>query len=204
MSKKDRSSYIRAVECLISKPSLSNPAEVPGARNRLDDFAAAHIQETNNIHFNGNLYAWHRYFTWAYEQTLRNECSYTGGQPYWDWTLYADDPRLSPVFDGSKYSMGSNGKVIPHGPTLLAAFGKQFTLPPGTGGGCIETGPFSNLTVRSYVFQDVRVFQPPPSIPFFVFLLAGYCHRYPLGILCSQSYKLELHSNPHQYRSTSA
>jgi len=136
------------VECLTKKPSRSKRAEVPGARNRLDDFAAAHIQETNNIHFNGNLYAWHRHFIWTYEQALRNECGYRGSQPYWDWTLFAEDPRLSPVFDGSKYSMGGNGKVIPHGATLLKAFGKEFTLPPGTGGGCIEKGPFSKLTVN--------------------------------------------------------
>lgn len=148
MSKGDRLDYIKAVECLTKKASISNPAEVPGARNRLDDFAAAHIQETNNIHFNGNLYAWHRHFVWTYEQTLRNECGYQGAQPYWDWTLSADDPRLSPVFDGSKYSMGGNGKVIPHGATLLTAFGKDFTLPPGTGGGCIEKGPFSDLKVN--------------------------------------------------------
>lgn len=165
MSKKDRAAYIKAVNCLISKPTLSNLTEVPGARNRLDDFAAAHIQNSNDIHFNGNLYAWHRYFTWSYEQTLRKECGYKGAQPYWDWTLFADDPRKSPVFSGGAYSMGGNGEAIVHGATLLSAFGKQFTLPPGTGGGCIQEGPFSNLTVRGCIsLQCPNSLYPFPAI----------------------------------------
>src|SRR5438034_10944936 len=155
MSKKERIEYTDAVKCLISKPNLSLPADVPGARNRLDDFAAAHIQLSNDIHFNGNLFAWHRYFVWIYEQTLRKECGYKGAQPYWDWTLSADDPRLSPVFDGSETSMGGNGEPILHGATLLSAFGKQCMLPPGTGGGCVTSGPFSDLTVCQLGFLNV-------------------------------------------------
>jgi tyrosinase len=162
MSRGDRKEYIEAVTCLIKKPALSKPTDVPGARNRLDDFAAAHIQQSNNIHFNGNLYAWHRYFTWAYEKALREECGYKGSQPYWDWTLSADDPRKSPVFDGSPYSMGSNGKVTFHGATLLTAFGKQFTLPPGTGGGCVEKGPFSDLIVNLGVNPTIIAPVPAP------------------------------------------
>jgi len=29
----------------------------------------------------GNFLSWHRYYTWAYEQALRNECGYNGTQP---------------------------------------------------------------------------------------------------------------------------
>ena len=90
----------------------------------------------------------HRYFTHIYEKALRDECGYTGTQPYWDWTLDWQDPRRSTVFDGSDASMGSNGKPTPHGPTNISAFGITAAIPPGTGGGCIERGPFANATVN--------------------------------------------------------
>jgi hypothetical protein len=33
------------------------------------------------IHGNGLFLTWHRYFVWAYEQALRDECGYEGYQP---------------------------------------------------------------------------------------------------------------------------
>ena len=149
MKKQDRIEYIRAVKCLYKKkPPLSLSQDVPGARNRLDDFQATHIQRTPNIHLNGYFFGWHRHFTWLYEQALRNECSYHGPTPYWDWTLYTDDLQRSPIFDGSDTSMGGNGEYYPHGPILATGFA-TFTIPAGTGGGCVKEGPFTDHTVCS-------------------------------------------------------
>lgn len=45
--------------------------------------------------------------------------------------------------------MGGNGEPLtPHNPLDISAFGINATLPPGTGGGCVETGPFANATVN--------------------------------------------------------
>ena len=96
----------------------------------------------------GLFFHFHRYFVWLYEKALRDECGYRGTQPYWDWTLSWQDPRNSTVFDGSPTSLGSNGRTIPHGPTNISALGVQLTLPPGTGGGCVYSGPFTNYTVN--------------------------------------------------------
>ena len=91
----------------------------------------------------------HRYFTWLYEKALQDECEYKGTQPYWDWTISWEDPRKSTVFDGSPVSMGSNGKPLTsRGPIDIAAFGISASLAPGTGGGCIESGPFANASVN--------------------------------------------------------
>jgi tyrosinase len=147
MSATDRIAYTDAVKCLHSLPPKSSPADVPGARSRFDDFVAAHIEQAYNIHFGGNLFVWHRAYTWYFETALREECGYQGTQPYWDWSLYADDPASSPLFDGSATSIGGNGESIVHGPTLLKAFGLEVSLPPGTGGGCVTQGPMANWTV---------------------------------------------------------
>ncbi len=61
-----------------------------------------------------------------------------------------NSPRDSPVFDGSDTSLGSDGAAVPHqGIQVVMPF---TTLPipfqPGTGGGCVFKGPFSDLTVH--------------------------------------------------------
>lgn len=85
----------------------------------------------------------HRYLVWLYEKALRDQCGYTGYQPYWDWSLSWEDPRNSTVFDGSPYSMGSNGQFIPHEATTISSLGLNLTVPPATGGGCVYSGPFT-------------------------------------------------------------
>jgi tyrosinase len=97
------------------------------------------LRVTNRCCVQGNFLTWHRYFTWAYEQALRNECGYKGYQPYWSWPKYADDPLNSPIFDGSEYSMSGDGSYIPHdGPEAAPGI----ILEPGHGGGCVTSGPF--------------------------------------------------------------
>lgn len=74
---------------------------------------------------------------------------------YWDWTLDAANLMASPVFDGSPYSLGGNGSPIPARPgpiffIILAPTVNRivnFTGVESTGGGCVTTGPFANLTV---------------------------------------------------------
>lgn len=93
-----------------------------------------------------------RYYVWHYEQALRTECGYKGYQPYWDWSKWASAPQDSPIFDGSAYSMGGNGEYIPHSGLVLLppAEGVNPTvyLEPGFGGGCVQTGPFANMTIN--------------------------------------------------------
>lgn len=76
----EKKEYIKAVRCLQTLPSKSGPS-VPGARSRYDDFVAVHMDGSGanyTIHNTGNFLTWHRYFLWAYEEALRNECSYSG------------------------------------------------------------------------------------------------------------------------------
>lgn len=51
------------------------------------------------------------------------------------------------MFDGSDSSLGTNGEYIPNKPDLTFV-GTNFTIPAGSGGGCVMSGPFSNYTVN--------------------------------------------------------
>ncbi|TQB76544.1 hypothetical protein MPDQ_007465 [Monascus purpureus] len=124
-SKDEKVDYIDAVLCLQSTPSKTPADLVPGARSR--------------------------WFIWEFEQALRNECGYKGTLPYWDWPRSAEVGLENyPVFDGSMTSMSGNGEHIPNeGTVVISGNGlPPILIPPGTGGGCVTSGPFVNYTVN--------------------------------------------------------
>ncbi|KAG4436158.1 hypothetical protein IFR05_008362 [Cadophora sp. M221] len=151
----DRKAYIKAVLCLMSSPSKLPAGKFPGATNRYEDFVVVHMQQTLNIHGTGNFLSWHRYYTWAYEQTLRNECGYNGTQPYWDWGRWSSDPESSPIFDGSDTSMSGNGQKVSHKATSVG--------PAQNGGGCVQKGPFANMTVHLGPVSPIADPAPPKN-----------------------------------------
>ncbi|KAK1752335.1 hypothetical protein QBC47DRAFT_433415 [Echria macrotheca] len=147
LSKAERKDYIKAVKCLMNKPSKYSPTAAPGAKTRYDDFVAVHINQTISIHGTANFLSWHRWFTYTFEQALRNECGYKGYQPYWNWGRWAQDPQSSPIFDGSDTSMSGNGVFEQHNCTQALPSGLN-CIPPGEGGGCLKDGPFKDMTVN--------------------------------------------------------
>ncbi|KAF6827768.1 tyrosinase central domain protein [Colletotrichum plurivorum] len=152
LTKQERLDYIKAVQCFTSKPARTPSEIVPGAKTRFDDFVTTHVNQTFSIHLTGNFLSWHRHYTWLYEEALREECGYTGTQPYWDWTKTAiTGLETSPIFDGSETSMSGDGEHVPNqGPLIIADIdGKEIVrLPTGNGGGCVKSGPFKNFTVN--------------------------------------------------------
>ncbi|KAI1877138.1 uncharacterized protein JN550_001210 [Neoarthrinium moseri] len=147
LSNNEKLAYTNAVKCLMSKPAKTPSDQVPGAKSRYDDFVATHINQTLTIHATGNFLSWHRYFSWAFEQTLRDECGYKGYLPYWNWGKSAKDPINSPYFDGSIYSQGGNGVFAQHNCTNAMPSGLN-CIPPGQGGGCVKTGPYAGITAN--------------------------------------------------------
>ncbi|RGP60415.1 tyrosinase [Fusarium longipes] len=152
LSKKDKKSYIDAVKCLQSKPAKGPESFAAGAKTRFDDWVSVHLNSTSNIHYTGNFLSWHRYFTWLYEEALRNECGYKGTQPYWDWSLTAiSGLTKSSIFDGSDTSLSGDGESI--GEQADIVLGASSGLPPvylktGNGGGCVKSGPFKTMSVN--------------------------------------------------------
>jgi tyrosinase len=146
-----RKAFTDAVICLQNtEPQIMTAAEAPnypGVKSRYDEFVATHINYTLNIHDTADFFPWHRAFAHFLERDLKNLCGYTDTLPYWNWAEDADAPQDSPLFNGDEYSMGGNGLFIPgRRDTWLAQ--QDIVYPPGTGGGCLENGPFSEYTVN--------------------------------------------------------
>jgi tyrosinase len=153
-SDSDRQSYLKAVQCLASKPSQRDKTLVLGTRNRRDDFVYAHINQTDFIHNSGLLLPLHRQFIWANERSLQTECGYTGAQPYWDWAEFSADQTMSKVFDDSGTSFGGNGQSVSHSASsapMIGILGFNFTLqrPAGTNGGCVQGGGLATTASTS-------------------------------------------------------
>ncbi|KAK6214456.1 hypothetical protein LQW54_004363 [Pestalotiopsis sp. IQ-011] len=144
LTNQEKLAYTSAVKCLMSKPAQTPADQAPGAKSRYDDFVTTHVNQTINIHATGNFLSWHRYLSWAFEQALRDECGYNGYLPYWNWGKSALDPINSPYFDGSEYSQGGNGVYAEHNCTEALPSGLN-CIPPGEGGGCVETGPYVGI-----------------------------------------------------------
>ncbi|KXN80929.1 Tyrosinase [Leucoagaricus sp. SymC.cos] len=151
LSVKQRLDYLQAVQCLLAKPPLTSTEVAPGVGARYEDFVITHILQTLSIHFVGHFLPWHRYFTAIYEKALREECGYKGAQPYWDWTLdvtpssrFVESPMWDPIT-----GFGGNGPFVEIDPS------NPFAVPGRTGGGCVQDGPFKNMTVRMGPVGDV-------------------------------------------------
>ncbi|EKD12593.1 putative tyrosinase central domain protein [Drepanopeziza brunnea f. sp. 'multigermtubi' MB_m1] len=165
ISSAEKLSYIAAIKCMQNSSAITPVSAVPGVRSRFDDFAALHINQTTTIHWTSVFYAWHRQYTWLYEKALREECGYTGYQPYWDWSSTSTH-AAHPLFDGSETSISGNGKAVAHSsyvliptPTVINS-----TATSGTGGGCLTSGPFANFTINLGPFgapvQDGFAYNP--------------------------------------------
>jgi tyrosinase len=142
------------VHCLANKPARNSKALVPGAVNRLDDLTYIHINQTNIVHNDGYFLAFHRLLLQQFETAMREECGYKGFLPYWDNARFSEDQLASKLWDSSATSFGGDGEFLPndHGPYTViipGLVGNNFTIvkSAGTGGGCITSGPFKNLTI---------------------------------------------------------
>jgi tyrosinase len=141
MSGDERIAYTDAVNCIMKQPSNLDPTLYPGATNKFEDYAAIHIARSLNIHVSGFFLTWHRLYLQLWYHDLQETCGYTGAMPYWNWPATAGNLQTSSVFDGSPTSMSGDGLANNTGPIGL---GPNFTIPHGTGGGCVTTGPFAN------------------------------------------------------------
>ncbi|KAK3349056.1 hypothetical protein B0T25DRAFT_233859 [Lasiosphaeria hispida] len=147
LSVAEREDYVKAVQCLMKLPPKAPKDKYPGALSRFDDFVAYHMTHAMELHDNYHLFPAHKHFLWVYEQTLREECGYKGYQPYMNYDRYARDPINSPMFNGNSSSMGGNGEPDPNYKGVSQAGRTPNIIASGGGGGCVKSGPFSDMVV---------------------------------------------------------
>lgn len=75
---------------------------------------------------------------------MRDDCGYTGGQPYWNYSLDADpeNPDSMQAFENEVFDpetgFGGNGEYVESTPE-----NNIYGIEGGTGGGCVKDGPFA-------------------------------------------------------------
>lgn len=153
MPPQERKAYTDAINCIHSKPSSLDKNQFPAAVNRYQDYAVVHVQKTGQVHLSGFFLTWHRYFLHLFEKDLRETCGYSGRFPYWDFSATANNLQSSAVFDGSEFSMSSDGKANGTDPIALGA---NLVIPHGSGGGCIKSGPFADwVATLGYIGEQI-------------------------------------------------
>ncbi|EJD52852.1 Di-copper centre-containing protein [Auricularia subglabra TFB-10046 SS5] len=187
LSRRERRKYIDAVLCLQHLPSRLDHA-LYNSTTRYEDFVVVHINSTRFIHRNGVFLSWHRGYIKLFESALQTECGYAGTLPYWDWVKHAQNLEASPLFDGSDYSFSGNGIPTPPETKPPCRIG-DVSCPPGTGGGCVPTGPFKDYRI-GYAPVDIKVISDPnPGLPANVFAYNSTCFPRDLNQYIATQYQ---------------
>lgn len=129
----EKAEYLRAAVCVRGLPK-EKYAAIEAVTTRMDDFVYTHFSLNTQIHFVASFLPWHRWFTQLHENMLRDECGYTGVQPYWDWSIDADALNMpnSTIFDPDT-GFGGDGKRTG---SDVAGFER-----------CVVDGPFANTNL---------------------------------------------------------
>ncbi|KAK6221455.1 hypothetical protein LQW54_001557 [Pestalotiopsis sp. IQ-011] len=129
----EQAEYLRAAVCVRGLPK-SKYVDIEAVTTRMDDLVYTHFSLNTDIHFVANFLPWHRWFVQLHEDLLRNECGFTGVQPYWDWSIDADALNTvnSPIFDATT-GFGGDGKRTNSG---VPGFER-----------CVVDGPFANTNL---------------------------------------------------------
>ncbi|KAI1149787.1 hypothetical protein F4825DRAFT_35715 [Nemania diffusa] len=134
-STSDKQAFVGAIQCLIKKaPS----GRFSPSKNRYEDFVRLHQSYAPNIHSASTsqqthkFLLWHRYFVWAFEQVLRDECGFNRAMPWWDEKKWAGKFAQATIFTTQYFGTLSGatngaGTCVTNG----AFAGLQSNLGPG-------------------------------------------------------------------------
>ncbi|KAI0144433.1 hypothetical protein GGR57DRAFT_482024 [Xylariaceae sp. FL1272] len=135
-SASDKTAFVNAIQCLINKPPSGR---ISASKNRYEDIVRLHQSYAPNIHSRSTsaqthkFLLWHRYYLWAFEQILRDECGFNRAMPWWDekkWAgRFAQSTLFQPAYFGSLPGpTNGRGTCIYNGKFS----GLQTSLGPGT------------------------------------------------------------------------
>jgi len=116
----ERADWIDAVKCLGTMPhnaslvpTFNTTYSVIGPINEtssyFDDWVYVHMDLNPMIHRSAYFLPWHRAYVKDFEGALRDHCGYKGVQPYWDWTLDANENFANSSFWDPDLKSGIGG-----------------------------------------------------------------------------------------------
>ncbi|KAI0006752.1 hypothetical protein F4779DRAFT_550036 [Xylariaceae sp. FL0662B] len=126
----DKKAFVDAIQCLVESPASG---KFSPAKNRYEDLVRLHQSYSPEIHSKGTqqqthkFLLWHRYYVWAFEQVLRDECGFDRPFPWWDEKKWAGKFTESTIFTKDYFG----------------------TLPKATNGSgtCVTDGRFAGMQV---------------------------------------------------------
>ncbi|KAI0101245.1 Di-copper centre-containing protein [Daldinia grandis] len=134
-SSSDKQAFVDAIQCLIQKPASG---KFSPAKNRYEDFVRLHQSYSPNIHSKSTtqqthkFLLWHRYYVWAFEQVLRDECGFNRAMPWWDEKKWAGKFAQATIFTDQYFGNlpgPNNGAAVCINSGRFA--GLQLSLGPG-------------------------------------------------------------------------
>ncbi|KAI8615806.1 hypothetical protein BC830DRAFT_257642 [Chytriomyces sp. MP71] len=115
MSSSEKAGFVAAVKAVGSRPMSGDYSD--GSRMSLDDFTATHSRNAYVAHNNAQFLPYHRAMLYRFDQALQS-VNWFGGVPYLDEAAYASSWQSLDL----------------ESPTYFGGY---------SGGGCLQTGPFS-------------------------------------------------------------
>ncbi|KAI0440817.1 hypothetical protein F4803DRAFT_456341 [Xylaria telfairii] len=134
-SESDRQAFLSAIQCLVKKPASG---KFSPSKNRYEDIVRLHQSYAPNIHSRSTsqqthkFLLWHRYYVWAFEQILRDECGFDRAMPWWDEKKWAGKFAQATIFT-PKYFGSLPGPTNGRGTCIYDGVfnGLQSNLGPG-------------------------------------------------------------------------
>ncbi|KAH7870975.1 Di-copper centre-containing protein [Lentinula edodes] len=120
LSRDERAAWISAVKCLAANPhnpdliatvnsSISQIPAMNTSASFWDDISYMHMDLNVKIHQTGMFLPFHRWFVHSVEQAMIDKCGFSGGFPYWNWTIDAPDFYTSSWWQDSDPESGIGG-----------------------------------------------------------------------------------------------
>ncbi|KAI0538702.1 hypothetical protein GGR58DRAFT_282505 [Xylaria digitata] len=134
-SASDKQAFVSAIKCLIDRPASG---KFQYSKSRYEDFVRLHQSYAPNIHSQSTsaqthkFLLWHRYYVWAFEQVLRDECGFNRAMPWWDEKKWAGRFAQATIFTTQYFGTlpgptNGRGTCVTNG----AFAGLQSNLGPG-------------------------------------------------------------------------
>ncbi|KAI0886141.1 uncharacterized protein GGS22DRAFT_160032 [Annulohypoxylon maeteangense] len=100
-SASDKAAFVDAFQCLMKAPPSGKFAP---SKSRFEDIVRLHQAYSPNIHSKSTtqqthkFLLWHRYYVWALEQIMRDECGFDRAFPWWDEKKWAGRFAQATIF----------------------------------------------------------------------------------------------------------